>query len=242
MEDREQKAAWWLALRIFDEPTRVFQSLAARPRATLPLLLIVLVSAVGALGTPRAVLEEGARRQAVSLRSRAPDRFTEEDVQRMIDRAGTLPTRTLLLGGNIVFALVILTVVALLLMLIFGTTAAEPVKFADEFAIVTHAYLPQLLGMILTVVLMRLGAAGFETPGANPLSLGFLFDPEQQPFLHRFASFLTLFGAWNVFLLALGNQVKTRGKSLTGPLVIVGGLWVLANVGLAAFAGLFTVS
>jgi hypothetical protein len=156
----------------------------------------------------------------------------------MIERAGSISTRAILFAGSVVFSLLILTVVTLVLMLIFGATGAEQIGFKDEFAITTHAYLPQLLGVVVTVALMRVGIPGFETPGASPLSLGFLFEEARQPFLHRLANLFTVFGAWNVFLLALGNQVRSGTKRLTGPLAIVGTLWILANAALAAFAGL----
>lgn len=230
------RGSWWLALRILDQPRQVFQQLATRPRAGVPLLIIIVVSAIAAFGPPRESLEAGARNQALALRARAPERFSEQDVRRIVERAGSLPTRATVLVGNAGIALLILTVVTLVLMVTFGATGAEPIGFRDEFAITAHAYLPQLLGVILTVALMRIGVPGFDMSGASPLSLEFLFDEAHRPFLHRFASLFTVFGAWNVVLLAMGNQVRSGMKRLTGPLVIVGTLWILANVALAVFA------
>lgn len=235
-----RRGSWWLALRIFDEPRLVFQRLAARPRAGVPLLLLLVVSAVGAFGPPREALEAGARNQALALRARAPERFSEEDVRRIVERAGSLSTRAIVLAGNAAIALLILTVVTLVLMLIFGATGAEPTGFRDEFAIAAHAYLPQLLGVVVTVALVRIGVPGFDMPSASPLSLEFLFDEARRPFLRRLASMFTVFGAWNVLLLALGNQVKSGMKRLAGPLAIVGTLWILANVALAVFADLLS--
>jgi hypothetical protein len=116
-------------------------------------------------------------------------------------------------------------------MLIFGSMAAEPIRFRDEFAIVMHAYVPQLVGILLIVALMVF--AGFEQ---LRLSLGFLFDRESSPFLYALGSQFTFFGAWNIYLVALGNQVRTGTRGIGGPLAIVGGLWVLVNLGLAALA------
>jgi hypothetical protein len=174
------------------------------------------------------------------MRARAPERFGDEAAREMIERAGSVSIRLITFSGNVVIGLLILTVVAGVLLPIFGAASPDPLRFRDEFAIAAHAALPQLLGVLLSVALMRSGLPGFEAPGASPLSLGFLFDEQAQPFLHRLAAQLTLFGAWNVFLLALGNQVKTRGKSLSGPLAIVGGLWLLASLGFAGLSALFT--
>ena len=49
----------------------------------------------------------------------------------------------------------------------------------------------------------------------------------------------TPFGAWNIVLLALGNQIRTRTKSIGGPLAIIGVLWILVNFGFAALASVF---
>ena len=70
------------------------------------------------------------------------------------------------------------------------------------------------------------------------LSLGFLFNQETNAFLYRFANQITLFGTWNMLLVALGNQILSKGKSFTGPLFIVGSLWLLVKLGIAAIGGL----
>ncbi|MEE9534681.1 MAG: hypothetical protein V3W06_09680, partial [Acidimicrobiia bacterium] len=142
-------------------------------------------------------------------------------------------TRVIIFVSQGAFILIMFTVVAAVLMLIFGAMGSEPIKFKDEFSIAAHAYVPQLLGALLIVLLMRFAGAD-----ESFLSLGFMFDQEGSPFLHRLGNEFGLFGAWNVFLLALGNQIRTGGKGIGTPLAIVGGLWVLVNLG---FAGLATV-
>ena len=230
------KSPWWLALRVLDEPRRVFQELAARPRALVPIILLVLVAALVAVGTPGEALEATAQMQADAF----GDRLDAEARQQMVDRAASPLNRVFIFGGWTVFGVVSLAIVAVVLMLILGATSSEQLKFKDEFAIATHAFVPQLAGGVLAVILMRVaGMHEFANPATNPLSLGFLVGEETSPFLHRFANGITLFGAWNVYLLALGNQVKTRAASITGPLFIVGGLWLLLKVGFAAVGGLF---
>jgi hypothetical protein len=70
------------------------------------------------------------------------------------------------------------------------------------------------------------------------LSLGFLVN-EDAKFLHGFLSLFSLFGAWTAGLLALGNQIRTKMKGMGTALAVVGGLWVLANAGLAALGSVF---
>jgi hypothetical protein len=236
MNTEAPRSSWWLALRVLDEPRQVFQELAARPRALAPIILLLIVAAIVAVGTPGEALEATARVQAEALGGR----LDADAQQEMIERAASPLNRVFIFAGWSVFGVVTLAVVALVLMLIFGATASEPLKFKDEFAIVTHAFVPQLAGGLLAVILMvAAGMHEFANPATNPLSLGFLISRDTSPFLHRFANGITLFGAWNVFLLALGNQVKARAASITGPLAIVGGLWLLLKVGFAAVGGVF---
>ncbi len=224
---------WWLALRVIDEPEAVFRQLVAQPRALVPIMLVVIVAAIVAVGLPGDNLREQARNQMEAAQERAPDRITDADVERRVERAAGPVTRGIIFVGQVAFMLIMLTVVAAVLMLIFGAMGSEPIKFKDEFAIAAHAYMPQLMGALLIMLLMRFaGADQFF------LSLGFMFDQEGSPFRHQLGNQFGLFGAWNVFLLALGNQIRTGGKGIGTPRAIVGGLWVLVNL---VFAGLATV-
>jgi hypothetical protein len=219
---------------VLDEPTATFKWLSERPRILAPLMAFVLVAFVSAFGTPAEVLHEMARQQAASLRERAPERFAEEDLQQMIDEAATPSQRAIIAAAQVATTLVLFTATALVLMLVFGSMAPEPIRFKDEFAIVLHAYIPQLAGAVLIVALMRF--AGFEH---LRLSLGFLFDPESSPFLFRLGSHIQFFGVWNVYLLAVGNQVRVGSTGIAGPLAVVSGLWILVGIAFAALASSF---
>jgi hypothetical protein len=224
----EGRNPWWLAVRVIDEPVEVFKQLAQRPRALIPLLLIVVTFGIVGFGTPDSILRDRAQEQVRLLEERAPDRLTEERRLEMLEGAGSVTNRALITGGGTVVSLFSLAIVAVVLLLVFNAYGSTPLKFKDEFAIAAHAFVPQLLGLVLIFVLQRF--AGFTD---LQLSLGFLFD---EGFLHHLGVQFTPFGAWNAFLLALGNQIRIGAKSLRGPLIIVGALWVVANVGFAAFS------
>lgn len=226
----EPKSAIWLVLRIFDEPTQVFRELAVRPRVLLPIALLVVATGVFALGTPAAVLRDQTRSRLEAMQERG--QLTEEQVQDRVEGAASTSSRALIFGAGAAGGLVALVVVSAVLMLIMGATSPEPIKFKKEFAVVTHANVVSVAGGILAVALMAFG--GMDQP---QLSLGFLFG-EDAGFLYRFANQVTLFGTWNMILIALGNQVLTKAKGIGGPLVIVGGLWLLVKVAFAALGGL----
>ena len=219
----------WLAFRVFDEPARVFQELATRPRALVPVISLVVVMALAAFATPTDVL-----RQQTRAAFEQSGQLTDEQVQQRADAAGSTSGRMFIFGAGAVTGLAGLAVVSLVLMLIFGATSSEPLRFKSEFGIVAHANMVALAGAVFILALVSF--AGFEQ---LQLSLGFLFDQESSPFLYRFGNQITAFGAWNVFLLALGNKIKTKATGLGGPLVIVGGLWLLVKAGFALLGGAF---
>ncbi len=221
-------------MRVIDEPVAVFRQLAAQPRALVPIMLVVIVAAITALGWPGENLRERARNQMEAMQERAPDRITDADIVERVERAAGPVSRVIIFVGRAAVIPIALAVTAAVLMLIFGAMGSEPLKFKDEFAIASHAFVPQLLGLLLIVLLMR-----FAGTDEFLLSLGFLFDQEGSPFLHQLGNQFGLFGAWNVFLLALGNQIRTGGKGIGTPLAIVGGLWVLVNLGFAGLATAF---
>jgi hypothetical protein len=217
-------------LRVIDEPAQVFRALAHRPTVLVPIILLVLTAGIVAVGTPTSTLRSRAERQADIVEQRAPERMTAEDRAEMLQGAAGARNRAIIFGAGSIVGFVALLIVSAVLLLIFNAAGAQPLKFKDELAIATHAYVPQLLGAILIVVLARF--ASFE----ESLSLGFLV---REGFLHNLGQQITLFGAWNVVLLALGNQIRAGMKGLGTPLLIVGGLWMLVNVGFAAIATAF---
>ena len=230
------KSPWWLAFRVLDEPGIVFRQLAVKPRSLVPLLLFLVCTAILMFGMPAEPMQDATRTQMEAVQERAPDRVTDADIEQRVEFVGSAAGRALALGGQVVFWLLGFAVASLVLMLAFGALGKEPVKFKAEFAIVTHAFVPQLLGFLVIVGLMRF--AGVTQP---QLSLGFLVSGDSG-FLHSFLNQFGVFGAWNVYLLALGNQIRTGMKGIGTALTVVGGLWILTNLifgGLGSLAGGF---
>jgi hypothetical protein len=227
----QPKSALWLVLRVFDEPVQVFQELAARPRILLPIILLVLVTGVYAYGIPDSALQDRARSQLEAVQERA--QLTDDQVQERVDQASSPGNRTLIFGAGSAFTLIGMAIAALVLMLIFGAMGPDPIKYKTEFSVILHAYVVSIAGAVLTVLLVR-----FAGMSETALSLGFLFNEEANAFLYRVANQITLFGTWNMLLLALGNQILSKSKSFMGPLFIVGGLWLLLKLGFAALGGL----
>jgi hypothetical protein len=197
-------------------------------------MLIITAGFVG-IATPASTLESQAQRQVEAIERRNPnlDDEARARIQERLAGAASARNRAIIFVAGSIFGLIALVVVAAVLMLIFGAQTAEALKFKDELAIATHAYVPQLLGAVLLVVLAMFGMENLR------LTLGFLFEENSSSFVYNLANQFGIFGAWNIYLLALGNQIRVGAKGIGGPLAVVGGLWVVVNLGFAAMSTFF---
>ncbi len=228
------KSALWLALRVIDEPGRVFDELRVRPRSLVPILLVVLVMFAVAFGIPSEVLKSTTDRQFAATEQRAPGSIPPEMRERTLARVTSVSGRLLVAGAGVAGSLVSLVLTSGVLMLIFRGVSGTAIRFNDEWAIASHAFLPQTIGAVVTLAAIAM----FGDPEFR-VSLGFLVSTETSRFLHNFANQITFFGAWNVYLLALGNQIKVRDRSIATPLAIVAGLWLAVSLTGAAVATAF---
>ena len=188
-------------------------------------------------GMPAGVMRSATAAQFQKIEQSHPGVITPDVRERAMARAGSPVARATGFAVAGVLGMLMFLIVAAVLRGIFSSMSAEPVTFRQEWAITVHAYVPQLLGMVATLVaIVMLNDMQFR------FSLGLLFNPDAGGFTYRLANQFTVFGAWNIYLLALGNQVKTKAKGIGTPLAIVGSLWIVVNLVLAglqsAFGGL----
>jgi hypothetical protein len=218
----------WLALRVFDEPGRVFSQLAVRPRAAVPILITVAVAFMTAFLTPDDVMSAGAREQIAAIEQRTGEVLSPDERSEAIIEAASPANRSFLFALNAGFGILAILAAAAVLQLTFSAGSAVPLRFRDELAIVAHSFMVQALGSLVTLCVVLL------TSSTTSSSLGFLFDRDAHPFFSQLANSLTVFGVWTVCLVALGNKIKLKSSGFAGPVGIVAGLWVIFKVGLAA--------
>ena len=227
----EEKSGLWLALRVFDEPGQVFQQLARRPRVLTPMLLILVVAAITSFLIPTSVMQDAARKQIEAVERVAPGAMTPERRDQALAKAGSVAARLQTTAAVSIGFMVMLLFSTLIFWIIFSLSGGE-VKFKDELSIMLHANMAGLLGYAVVVAL---------SPITRDLqfNLGFAFLFEPGTFLRRFSQFLTVFAFWQMYLLALGNQIKTKARGIGGPLAIVVVVWVVFGLAGAALGGLF---
>lgn len=233
MNSEQPKSPVHLVLRVLDEPGAVFTELAARPKALLPVILWLVVALVTMFGMPAKIMRSETEHRMEAMEQRRPGMIPPEARQRAVERAASPASRATGFAFVAAIGLVAIVVVAAVLRVVFGGLSPAPITFRQEFAIAAHAYVPQIVGAIAGLI-----AIVVTNDAQFRFSLGLLFDPNSGGFVHKLANQFTLFGAWNVYLLALGNQILTKAKSVATPLAIVGALWVAVNL---VLAGLQTV-
>jgi hypothetical protein len=226
----------WLVVRVFDEPGQVFADLTTRPRALLPFLLFIAASLGVAVLVPTPVLRHAAEQQFRALDQRSPGAIPPEVRDQALRDAGSGKNRLGVFLASAGGGTVMMAIAAGVLLLIFNAVGSSEMKFRDEWSIAWHAYLPQVAGIAVTWLGISL-----TNDVQFRVGLGFLVSPETSRFGHSLAQQFTVFGAWNMYLLALGNQIRARGPGLAGSLAIVLALWVIVNL-LFAFLGQFGVA
>ena len=233
-QSTSHKSPWWLAFRVLDEPGTVFAEIAARPRFLVPFLVLFVATPVFfAVTAPDSAYQAQEEQRIAIEESRDPGSVTPERRAERMEEAASPTRRAIGVAFGVIGGPIVVAIVAAVLMLIFNAMAADGITFKQEYAVVLHAWMPQLLATLLVPVLAIAGIEQLQ------LSLGFLFSSDQSSFMYQFANGITLFGVWSMVLVAMGNQVLSKSSSLSGALTIVAGLWLLVKVaiaGLASFA------
>jgi hypothetical protein len=208
-----------LFARVFDEPGMVFNEITARPRIGAPMLAIILVFFLRAFAMPDAVLRKETSVGLDAAAKFAPAAITPEIRQRALDKATTWVNRTqgAVFGslGVIVFVLI----GAAIFQGLFSLAGAD-VTYKQELSIVLYACAPVLLGIVVILALTPVTQSSTFNVG-----LGFAVSTETSPYLHALMAQFTIFTMWQLYLLALGNQIQRKAKTIGGSLTLVGGLW-----------------
>jgi hypothetical protein len=221
-----------LAVHTFDSPAGTFTKLAARPTVWLPIVLMIVVVALGQFAIPTPMLQQATAKALANVEKLSGKPLDPQVRATQMAKVGSTAGRLTRTASTVVVGLIFLAIVAGICKLIFGAGASEPIRFKQEFAVVMHANLVILVGGIITVFMIR--TSGRLDAG---VTLGFLAP---SGFAHAYLGRLSVWGAWDVLLLAIGNKVLAKAKSLTGPLLILGALWLAINVPLAFLAKLGT--
>lgn len=222
---------------VFFSPRPTFADIARTPNFIPPLIVAVL----SGLAVTETMLAKIGMERIVRLsieRSGRASSMTPEQMEQVVHQGASVGAVFAHLGALLVPPIVMLIIAGLGLLIVNGIFGGQ-VKFPTAFGITCYAYLINVLGALMAVLVVLLGDnEQFNPRNAVPTNLGFFLNPlETSKPLMAFASALDILTFWLMGLLGLGFSEATSRKVKPLPLFLTGlGLWlilVLGKVGLS---------
>ncbi len=227
---------------IFFEPSRVFESLRARPRflaaALISTIALLAFTAVfyQRVGFERTVTEE------IESSPRAEQMTPEQKEQAIRIQTSPVVKAIRYCAPILVVALIIAAGAGLYLL--GSMLMGRQLRYKQALAVWTYSSMPPLVvSMILNIVLLFLKSPDdydivrASRRGLVQANLGLLIDLKAAPVLGTLLSSFDLFAFYGLFLAALG--LKKIGKMSSGTAWgIVLTIWIVGMIMRTAFAGI----
>jgi len=224
---------------VFFSPAKAFADIALRPRWWIPIILIGIASTIFLNAYSNRVGWERVVHQAIEQSSRADNMSAQQREQAVA--IGASVARVMGYGGSIVNNLVAILIAAAVLLFMANNLMGANIKFSGMMGIVSYAFLPQLLVVSLSMLVMYQKAPD-DFDLRNPLlfNAGALMPSDSAQWLKGLGASFDLFSFWIIGLIAVGISAAAPkvkfGKALAGVLFF----WVifvtLKTAYLAAFA------
>jgi hypothetical protein len=235
---------------IFFEPSRVFQSLRARPHWVVPLVIIAVLSFAYTTAftfrlTPERIVS--FTMDKVAERGFIPADRVEEAKARQIEQAKSKPRIALGIFPTFVGAFLVMAILAalyLLGVLLFGGR----IGFWQALSVATYAALPvAVISRILSLVLLYVKDPDDIHPilGQNGLvqdNLGVLVKAAEHPVIFTVLSAFGILSFYHLWLTATGLRntgERVSSSSAWSVALIIWGLGLLLGAGFSALFGNF---
>jgi hypothetical protein len=213
---------------VFTAPVQTMRSIAAAPEWLVPMLLMLVLAAVGSFAAAPQIDMTTEMRTAIEKRFEGQE-MSEQQKARIEDQiAGAEKfSKIMFQWGWLALPLLVL-VLAGALQIAFSMFGGSS-RFAQAFAIVTYSWIPLSAKSLIAsaVVAMRDDPT---TPtalaAASYTNLAFLVDLDHSRPLFMLLSAFDLFTFWCLVLLVLGFSFAS-GLSRRASAIIIGSLWVV---------------
>jgi hypothetical protein len=217
-------------------PKPTFEDIVLKPAWILPLALIAIFGLLGAVAINQRVNWREYVSQQIEKSPAAAQLSSEQKEQRIEAGAKVAPYSTYFIGpiGPIVGILL----VTLVMWGAYNLLAGANLNFKTSLAIVSHAFIPSVVGYLLFLLVAFLkpyGTLDLDNPVATNLAM---FFPEDAPkWLTAAGKNIDIIILWVTLLIAIGfaaaNPKKLKGGK---PFTIAFGLlvvWIILRAGLA---------
>lgn len=220
---------------VFFSPKATFEDIVRTPHWLLPVILMAVVGVIVAVSLNQKMNWREYVGQQIEKSPRAAQLSAEQKEQQVAIGAKIAPY-TAYIGVIVPFVMVL--ILAGIMLGAYNLLAGANVNYKTALGIVSHAYVPLILGNILFLVVLFLkppGTIDLENPVATNLAA---FLPEgTAKWLEALGKNIDIFILWITLLIAIGfaaaSPRKLKGaKSFTiafGLLVV----WIICRVGFA---------
>lgn len=220
-------------------PKATFAEIVAAPTWLVPMVLLVALSAIACFALNQRMDWRNFMSQQIEKSPRGADLSADQKEQQIEKGAKFAPIFSYVLVPAI--AIVILLVAAVMLGA-YNLLAGTDVNFSTSLAIVSHAFLPNILStmiFLLVLFLKPFGTIDIENPVATNLAV---FVPEDAAkWLMKLAFSIDIFSFWILALIAVGfAAAKPRKLKFANAFGIAFSVWLLFVIGRVGWAWIFS--
>ncbi len=199
---------------VFFSPKATFEDIVRKPGWLLPVIILALLGLAVAIGLNQKMNWREFMSQQIEKSPQASTLSAEQKEQRIEAGAKFAPISAYLFG--VPAPLILVLVVALIMWGAYNVLGGVNVGYETALSIVSHAYVPVILGNLVFLLVLFLKAPGtidLDNPVATNLAA---FLPEDSAkWLQVFGKNIDIFALWVVALIAIGF-VATNPKKLKG--------------------------
>jgi hypothetical protein len=221
-----------VATNVFTSPAEAFVAIKERPRAWVPLILLLAGACViSVLYVYSVDLPWLMEQQIDASGTQLTDAQREQALERIANMTPGFPAAIGAIG-SVVSVLIWFGVLALYYTGVSFATG-DGIKYKQWFGLLAWSSLPGVLGILASLVnLLTTDARFMLQDNINPLSFGSLFsiDSEGASTLQRILLSRDITFLWSLVLMMLGYQQWTQRSLVTAAAVVLGPLALIVGV------------
>jgi Yip1 domain len=235
-ETQAQISPFGRLVGVLFSPKATFEDIARKPGWLLPIIALIVLSTISAVGINQKVNWRDYISQQIEKSPAAAQLSAEQKQQRIETGARIAPYTTYIFG--IPAPVIGILIITLVMWGAYNLLAGTDLNFKTAFGIVSHAFVPALIGYILFLIVLLLkpyGTLNLDNPVATNLAA---FLPEDSAkWLVALGKNLDIFILWNTLLIAVGfaaaRPKKLKGGKSYGIAFGLLAVWIVLRIGFA---------
>jgi hypothetical protein len=202
-------------------PDETFASIARQPDFFAPLLIILILAAIGGFIFAQRVDFTAPAREAMEQRGN----MSEAQIESALKITATISK--VISYGSPLFSVIVLLIVAAVFMLAFRMMGSEG-TFKQAFSVTLYAWMPLTILNIIVIVIIasKTGITALDLPTLVMSNPAFLVTLKEHPLLFPLLASIDIFTIWTLVLFTFGfSYVSNFSKSKSAAIVIT--VWVI---------------